>query len=118
MCCMDQIGNLKKLFLLIINEYYRIAVYGLTPNGQDAGSKHSKEKLEAVGAVAGHIGFEATSTAETLNFWKQRKDAAHMFLDNRRLKSSNETGKLYDYTIRAVTAYNLHVSISYFSTQP
>ncbi|XP_060070629.1 uncharacterized protein LOC132550557 [Ylistrum balloti] len=96
MCCMENAGNLKKLFLLIINEYYRRIVYGSALTRKATGPNHTHSSTEVVGAAADAGGsdnaFEAPSVSKSLSFWKKREDAAHMFIDLERLDSSNETG--------------------------
>ncbi|OWF56724.1 hypothetical protein KP79_PYT20182 [Mizuhopecten yessoensis] len=94
MCCMEDVGNLKKLFLLIINEYYRNVVHNSATDyqGPEANnSTNTEDPSEAVGAVAGYVGGSGRepSTSAIPAFWTKRKVAAHMFLDNKLLRSSN-----------------------------
>ncbi|XP_060070624.1 uncharacterized protein LOC132550553 [Ylistrum balloti] len=97
MCCMQDVGNLKKLFLLIVNEYYR-NVKNISTNTDTNSEANDEEKDsdEAVGPVAGYVGgseqtTKAPSKPKPLSFWKKREIAAHLFLDNDILKHSNET---------------------------
>ncbi|XP_033761174.1 uncharacterized protein LOC117342975 isoform X2 [Pecten maximus] len=91
MCCMEDVGNLKKLFFVIINEYYR----NDDDRDSDEETDTTNQSEEAVGPVAGHGEGDPQSKAHyestPLQFWTKREAAAHLFLDNTRLKSSNET---------------------------
>ncbi|XP_069105269.1 uncharacterized protein [Argopecten irradians] len=113
LCCMEDVGNLKNFFLLIINEYYRNVEANSSESSLDRKDETATNSTESedsdevqVGAVAGHVGgsnskhlkLKAPYISEPGNkvkdFWTKREAAAHMFLDNALLRNTNNTGGL------------------------
>lgn len=135
LCCMEDVGNLKNFFLLIINEYYRNVEANSSESSLDhkdetaANSTESEDSDEVqVGAVAGHVGgsnskhlkLKAPYISEPGNkvkdFWTKREAAAHMFLDNALLRNTNNTAQRLPWDGRDY--HNLSMTSDFLTYDP